>query len=180
VIGTTASPTNVFNQFTFAAPGLSAPLVTPPPNGSLRTFDVSANPGTSTDPANSFFGFGLAFINPPCLDASRYTGVQFTITGDLGTCAIALSLVPSQNNSVAFSSFGSCPAGAGCFGPFSGPLTAGTNVVRFSDISGGSPLDSLDPTDLNDIVWNMNVPTDGITAPCVASFTISDVSFVSF
>ena len=41
------------------------------------------------------------------------------------------------------------------------------------------PDPTLDPTTLNDIAWDVNVPTDGMTAPCVASFTVSDVSFVT-
>ena len=51
-------------------------------------------------------------------------------------------------------------------------------MVHFSDMSGGMPLPTLDPAALNDISWSIYVPTDGVTAPCVASFTVSDVSFV--
>jgi hypothetical protein len=43
----------------------------------------------------------------------------------------------------------------------------------------GSPDATLDPTALNDIGWTLNVPTDGVTARCSASFTIADVAFVS-
>jgi hypothetical protein len=33
-------------------------------------------------------------------------------------------------------------------------------------------------TALNAIGWNLTVPTDGVTAPCVASFTLTEVTFV--
>jgi hypothetical protein len=46
-------------------------------------------------------------------------------------------------------------------------------------MTGGQPLAAGDPSALNDISWNINVPSDGVTAPCNASFTISDVSFVN-
>jgi hypothetical protein len=181
ITGSSFSPTNPLGLFTYAGGGLAAPVVsaiTSPLDGSLQALQVAANPGTSSDPMNAFLGFGLGFGNPSCLDASAYTGVQFTITGDLGTCQLELSLTPSENNAVANGSVGVCSASA-CFGPFSGPVTAGTTVVHFADMSGGMPLPTIDPTALNDISWNLTVPTDGVTAPCAASFTVSDVSFVT-
>jgi len=88
--------------------------------------------------------------------------------------------VPSQDNSIANGPFGTCDPTAGpCFPPQSGPLGAGVNVVHFSDMTGGSPLSTLDPSGLNAVQWIMNVPTDGVTPPCMASFTISDVKFIN-
>jgi len=134
----------------------------------------------STDPANSFLGFGMGFFNPGCLDASAFTAIRFTLTGDLGTCSIAASLVPSEDNSTANGPFGTCDATANaCFPPQSGPLAPGVNVVHFTEMTGGSPVSSLNPTGLNGIQWVLNVPTDGVAPPCVASFTISDVTFVA-
>jgi hypothetical protein len=174
VIGSPSSPAGA--PFTYAAPGLAPPTaVQVSPDGAVQ---VSANPGTSTDPANAFLGFGFGFGNPPCVDASAYNAVRFTITGDLGTCALAVSLVPSQDNSVAFGPFGTCTLGNDCHTPFSGPIGVGTTVVHFTEMTGGNPLDGVDPTALNDISWNLTVPTDGVAAPCVANFTVSDVTFV--
>jgi hypothetical protein len=178
VFGSPSSPAGQFGLFTYAATGLATPIVTPVTSltdGSLQALQVVANSGTSSDPMNAFVGFGLGFGNPSCVDASAYTGVQFTVAGDLGTCQLLLQVIPSENNSVPF---GAC-TGTSCFGPFSGPLTTGTTVVHFSDMSAGMPLSTLDPAALNDIAWNLNVPTDGVTAPCMASFTVSDVSFVA-
>lgn len=178
VFGSPSSPAGQFGLFTYAATGLAAPIVTPvtsPTDGSLQALQVAANPGTSSDPMNAFVGFGLGFGNPSCVDASAYTGVQFTVAGDLGTCQLLLQVISSENNTVPY---GAC-TGTSCFGPFSGPLTTGTTVAHFADMLGGMPLPTLDPAALNDIAWNLNVPTDGVTAPCVASFTVSDVSFVT-
>jgi hypothetical protein len=63
--------------------------------------------------------------------------------------------------------------------PSSGPITTGTNVIRFADMTGGTPLATVDATALNGVQWTLTAPTDGVTAPCVATFTISDVSFVT-
>ncbi len=166
--------------FTYAATGLAAPTVTTLFNtdGTTAGLQVSANPGATTDPNNAFLGFGMGFGNPPCLDASAYTGVQFTVTGDLGTCGLQLSLTPSQNNSVQFGPEGVCTA-ATCAGPFSPNVGVGTTIVSFSSMANGSPLPTLDATALNDISWNLTPPTDGVTAPCVANFSVTDVSFTT-
>jgi len=166
--------------FAYAAPGLTAPTVAQvfDPKTYRNQLQVSASPGVPTDADNAFFGFGVGFANPPCTDASAYNAVRFTITGDLGTCQMSMTLTPSQNNSVNNGPFGVCTTPGGCFGPFSGPLTTGVNTVSFSDFTGGVPLATLDPTALNAIGWHMIAPSDGVTAPCVASFTVSDVAFV--
>jgi hypothetical protein len=168
--------------FTYAAPGLNAPIVDQvfDPNTYRVQLQVSANPGVPTDSNNAFFGFGVGFGNPPCVDAGAFNAVRFSITGDLGTCQLSMSLTPSQNNAVDNGGFGVCTTPGGCFGPFSGPLAAGVNVVKFSDFTGGMPLATLDPTALNAIGWNLTAPSDGgVTAPCAANFTVSDVAFVT-
>ena len=171
------SPTGPMSQFTFSAPGLAPPVFTV---GSDFSLQVSVNPGVSTDPANAFLGFGFGFFNPPCLDARAFNGIQFTLSGDLGTCTLAASLAPSQDNSTANGPFGTCdPAAGPCLPPQSGPLGPGVNVVHFSDMTGGSPVPTLDPSGLNAIQWILNVPSDGVTPPCMASFTISDVKFIN-
>jgi hypothetical protein len=178
ITGSIASP--VGGTFTFSAPGLAAPtvLTTAGSDGSLQSLQVTATPGVSLDPANAFSGFGLFFTAPACLDAALFDGVQFTVSGDLGTCSLNVFLVPSEDNAVANGPFGTCAA-TSCVGPFSMPVGTGTNLIHFSDLGGGSPDATLDPTALNDIGWTLDVPTDGVTAPCSASFTIADVAFVS-
>jgi len=183
ITGVPFGPADPFGGlFTYAAPGLVAPAVTPvidPNTFIFQALQVSANPGVPTDADNAFFGFGLGFGNPPCLDAGAFNAIQFTVTGDLGTCQMLVTLTPSQNNAVANGPFGVCTTPGGCFGPFSGLLTTGVNTVRFTDLTGGVPLATLDPTALNAIGWHMLAPSDGVTGACAASFTVSDVAFVT-
>ncbi len=178
ITGSFASP--IGQPFTYAATGLTAPTVMPllNPDGSTQGLQVSANPGATNDPNNSFLGFGWGFGNPPCLDASAYTGVEFTITGDLGTCGLTLTLTPSENNSIQFGPEGVCTA-ANCAGPFSPSIGTGTTIVSFSSFANGSPLATLDATALNAIGWNLTVPSDGVTASCVANFNVTNVSFTT-
>ncbi len=163
-------------QFTYNAPNLIAPTITSitGSDGSFQGLQVSAAPGATTDPANAWFGVGMAL--PGCVDASAYTGVRFTIAGDLGTCSLAFVAAPAQKNAVAFG--GSCTE-ANCFSPASAPFGVGTTTVNFADLTGGSPDGPVDPSRLMDVQWQLQVPTDGTTAPCTANFTITDVSFVS-
>ena len=117
-----SGPPDPFGIFAFSAPGLVAPTVTPvidPNTFVFQAMPVSANPGVPSDANISFLGFGLGFGQPACLDASAFNAIQFTVTGDLGTCQLGVTLTPSQNNSVANGPFGVCPTPGGCFGPFS-------------------------------------------------------------
>jgi hypothetical protein len=176
--GSTASP--VGGTFTFAASTLTAPTVTPTlaSDGSIQSLQVTAAPGTTTDPFNAYSGFGLYFSKPACVDASAYSGVQFTVSGSLGTCSLNVFTSISEDSAMASAGpVGRCTA-TSCVSPYSAPLGLGTNVVPFTAMSGGTPDPTVDASALLNVGWTLNVPTDGVTAPCTASFTISDVSFV--
>jgi streptogrisin D len=164
--------------FTYQASGLTAPTVTVvnAADGSIQALQASVNPGATTNTQAAYLGFGLGFSNPACLDASAYDSVSFTIAGDLGTCRLTFSVLLSEDNSVNNSSFGRCTASS-CYSPASMPLAVGDNVASFADFRGGAPVTVVDPSALNGVQWNLTVPTDGMTAPCVANFTISNVRF---
>src|SRR5450432_599558 len=157
ITGSPLSPAG--GTYTYAAPNLIAPTVDPitSADGVLQGLNVSANPGVTSDPANSWTGLGLFFRAPPCVDATTYTGVKFTIAGDLGTCRLSFVAVPSEDNAVANGPVGTCTA-ASCISPSFGPITTGTTIVHFSEMSGGQPLATLDAAALNDIGWQLDVP----------------------
>jgi hypothetical protein len=175
----TGSPFTPVGGFAiYSAPGLVPPAVTQltSPDGVLQGLHVTASPGVPTEPGNDWFGVDLFLSNPACVDASAYSGVRFTVSGDLGTCRLALEAVTAQDNQVAFG--GACTQEI-CFGPLSAPVSTGTHVVRFADMTGGVPMPGVDATALQGIQWALNAPSDGVSAPCVADFTITDVSFVA-
>jgi hypothetical protein len=169
---TVAAPSN---SYSYAAPGLMPPSVLPSYDsaGVWQTLEVNAKTGVPTDPDQAYVGFGVPVFG--CVNASAYQGVTFTVTGDLGTCLLQFEVVARNNNAVQFG--GSCTATT-CYGPFSAPLSLGTSVVKFADMSGGNPNSTLDATQINDIQWQLTAPTDGVTAPCAARFTVSDIAFV--
>jgi hypothetical protein len=164
------------SAYTYAAMGLVPPSVMPiGVNG--QAFQVTAAPGTTTDPSQAWVGFGFSFQGPPCLNAKSFSGVQFTLNGDLGTCGLQFSVVTSEDISTAYNPYGACAAEP-CYPPMSAPLSIGTTTVRFAEMSGGMPMSMVDSTALVGIQWTLNLPTDAAIPPCVASFTVSDVSFV--
>jgi hypothetical protein len=46
-------------------------------------------------------------------------------------------------------------------------------------MTGGSPMATVDPAALNGVQWAVNVPTDGVSLACQASFTISNLTFIN-
>jgi hypothetical protein len=178
---TGSASTPVGGPFTYAAPNLTAPSIDPllsTDGSTVQGWHVTANPGVTTDPSNAWTGVGVGFGSPACLDARAYTGIRFTISGNLGTCGLSFLVVPSEDNAVANGTVGTCTAGSSCLSPSFGPVTAGTTIVHFADLSGGNPLATVDPAALNALAWQINVPTNGSPA-CNADFIITDVSFVN-
>jgi hypothetical protein len=162
----------------YAAPGLVAPTVSTAVTAMGDTqILVSENPGTTTDPTNAFTGFGIYFLS--CVDASAFTGVEFTVTGSLGTCALNFGVTQSDDGPVSNSGANARCTAATCISPSGPPIGTGTTVVHFSDLGMGTPDPRATPGSLIGINWNLEVPTDGVTAPCVANITVSGISFTN-
>jgi len=183
VVGVVDSPARdgSASKYAYAAPGLPLPTFDPvaSPGGGPLSFRVNFDPGTPSDPYLAWAGVGFIFQAPRCVDASAYTGIRFTLAGDLGTCDVNFRLDPSNDvMALGGGGLGACTASY-CGEPLSGSLSIGTTVLTFDDFFGGVPFPALDPSALIGLAWGFHAPSDGRTAPCKASFTISDVSFVN-
>jgi hypothetical protein len=171
----------VGQPYTFAGPGVAWPYVVGLPSAgsdALRAVQVSWSSGPILDPAQAQAGLGLTFLSPRCVDARAFTGVTFRVSGELGACRLQFGVVSSEDNPVTNGPFGSCLAGDKCIPPLSAPIGVGYAVVRFAELTGGSPLSVPDPAALNGVRWVLSAPTDADAGGCSASFTISDVAFV--
>ena len=168
--------------FTYAAPFLNAPMLSLEPKGDGQALRVLADPGVPVDGGDAWFGFGfgLFYIEGGCLDATGYAGVQFTIEGSLGTCQLRFGVSISEDDRGEDNPRGgSCALGAECYSPLSGPLLPGADgivMVPFAQISGGNPTKTVDATAITGVNWQLVAPLTG--DPCVATFTVDDVSFV--
>jgi hypothetical protein len=168
---------NVWGTFSIAASGQMAPTVTATEAGLSAAANLSAPAAAGQDWAIA----GLYFAETNCLDASTYTGVRFTISGDLGACSLNLSLDISQDLSTqADPGRGSCTASL-CYPPLSDvtakltpPKT--TITVPFTALAGGSPVTTFDASAITSVKWGLLTPAGG--GGCSATFTVSDVTFV--
>jgi hypothetical protein len=164
--------------YVFAAAGLNPPsVVRIGADGQPLAVQVTASPGIATDPSQAWSGFGFNFQAPPCLDARAFSGVRFTVSGDLGTCGLQFSVVTSEDASPTHNPLGACPAEP-CYPPTLGPVSIGPTTVSFEDLSGGMPMSTVDRAVLLGIQWTLDLPTDAAIPACIASFTVSDISFV--
>jgi hypothetical protein len=118
-----------------------------------------------------YAGGGLYF--DVCTSAPAFTGVQFTIVGDKGTCALELQVQTNSDKAVDTSGKkGTCATG--CVTPSAKALVVtGTApqpiTVPFSALMGGAP----NPFDLHEIVglqWQLTSPTT-----CTADITIDNI-----
>ncbi|HMC59393.1 MAG TPA: hypothetical protein VKJ01_09400, partial [Candidatus Solibacter sp.] len=101
----------------------------------------------------SYAGVVLYMNGPACIDGSAYTGVQFDLEGNVGTCGLTFGfgfaddLAPSSD-----SQRGICAA-TNCYGPSVAVTTTGTVKVPYTAVSGGSPDMAVDRQKLTGVQW---------------------------
>jgi hypothetical protein len=130
---------------------------------------------------------GTMILFDGCIDASAFTGVQFTISGSFSGCSLVYATGDVEHeDATRASTFASGPTGA--FAPqhrlSADDLgsTPRTIKLRFlgTDIQ-GNPATPIDPAKLIFAVWQFIVPIaadDGsATPPCAANVTIDDIKF---
>ncbi len=132
------------------------------------------------------WGLDLTFGFDSCVDASAFQGVSFTVEGDLGSCELSFSPLSSENASVNYYGPGSCsvPAPvthvaivAGCRAPRSEPLGTGSHLVRFADLTGGTPEPTVNPATLVGLQWWLAASSAPDAPPCVGEVRIVDIAF---
>jgi hypothetical protein len=164
------------------------------------TYTISAGMVNVTDTIESGAtgqsqGFGI-YLNgnaagTDCLDASRYTGVSFSLSGSLvGTgCAMQFAISDSEHDQIIPGVID--PKAAGPVGSYPPQLsitsaelvsTAVTIEVPFAGTNaptGGSPPTPIDPLKLVGLLWQMSTPvaSDGGAAECVWNINVSNVRF---
>jgi hypothetical protein len=121
-----------------------------------------------------------------CLDASMYTGVQFSIAGTVNAnCTIQFSINDSEHED-ATQAMGDPKASgaAGSYAPQLGipaaSITATPTMMKVPFMgtgapSGGSPMTPIDTMKLTGVQWQVTIPMG--TAMCMATLQISNLSF---
>jgi hypothetical protein len=162
--------------------------------------DVSAGQwhvqGAVTEPA----GFGL-FFTCELLDASRFTGIAFRMSGSVGLGQEVTFFVNGASNEVSRTwlvqegrgsnvrSFGRCfPAQSqfdgSCLAPrIVLPVSAEPIevFVPFAALANGSPEATLNPAEITAVQWALPVPVPGdagVNEPYAVDLIIDDIRFV--
>jgi len=134
--------------------------------------------------APQYLGTTLFFNN--CVDASAFSGVQFTISGSVSAaCQVIFGANDVAHDDKATDmAKGKCDAGSSCYAPNMAipmAVTSTPQVMQIPWITGSSVPDvPLDPSHLVGVQWQFTVgPTaDGGTAQnCTAELHIDDVKF---
>jgi hypothetical protein len=167
---------------TYAAPkvgGPSSPTYTIA--GGALTVTVNVSPTSKPQ----FLGALVSFNN--CIDASAFSGVQFTINGSLSGCQMQYATGDVAHQDITLGSrYASGPTGAypSQFRIAADDLTSTARTIKAPfarpDIL-GNPATALDPTKLILTLWQFTVPVapedDGGIEMCIGSVTIDDVRF---
>lgn len=128
--------------------------------------------------ANNFAGYGMYFNSSSCLDASKFSGIEFDLAGDLGGCSLRYLLQFAQDLSyIDDPGRGHCQnTDAVCLGPWA-PVTASANKIRlpFSSFSGGAPIATVDPKNLVTMQWQVSATS--AASGCAADITVKNVNF---
>jgi hypothetical protein len=147
----------------------------------VGTVDLVAHSYHVTGQVTTYSGFGLYFNR--CTDASRYRGISFKLSGTIG--GGALRLVPIVNETTPIdpvNMVGSCQfmneqtKFVDCVNPATTITASGSVTVLWSQLTGGKPRDSVDPTQLRGMQWVL-VWAPGLSY--AVDLTLDDVAFVS-
>jgi hypothetical protein len=148
------------------------------------TLDTTAKTWTLGGEIGGYSGGGL-YIGP-CVDASAYTGIEFTLGGSIAATSDAAGSNQLQVQVSQLSNWNVASAGGDCLtaGETCSPSIANIDVpatpsdvkVPFSTLSGGAPVAAFDPAHIIQIQWQLPWQCQGGT-PYMASVTIANVQF---
>jgi len=128
----------------------------------------------------SGFGLGFNFDNGHNVDASSYSGVTFTIKGNVGpsnTLTLGVQNGPDSSSTSTFSSCATCAAGCGDPNKVFTVVPGGATIsLKWSDFTGGQPHPGVDPKQLLGLIWFFGWTGQGST-PYAVDVTIDDVKF---
>jgi hypothetical protein len=139
-----------------------------------------------TGTVGDWSGFGLWF-GACTVDMSAYRGVSFEISGNVGSSGSVTLVVPTGPDSTpnaCQTNVGSCTGGTSCKGPsktIAIPATPGTPiVVLWSDLVGGNPVASPDPSQILGLLWTFDwTDWGGVkSSPYPVDVTVGSISLV--
>ena len=155
---------------------------------SQNSFVATATPGTGlvlSGQVATYTGIGLYLSQ--CVDASAFQGIEFTISGNVGSATpdagapgeLTFSVSTPVDSKVQDGVGNTCTL-SGCGSPgytFSVPAQPTTLRVTWEMLTGGSPVFVLNPGKISGIQWSLPWPCTTNPVPYAAQIVLSDVSF---
>jgi hypothetical protein len=143
------------------------------------------NVSTDVPPAAGPQYLGTTLYFNSCLDASFYSGVQFTISGSITGCELVFGVNDIIHDDHASDSKGTCDAGSNCYAPnmvVAMPVTSSPTVMQIPWITAGGSVPNvpLNTSQLVGVQWQFNIaptPDGGTPENCTAQVQIKDVKF---
>jgi hypothetical protein len=198
VFGSWSADPSVFGGGTYFYPGMGPgtdSLADPAAGlycttlGSQNSFMATATPGTGWVLSGRVVTFsGAGFYLYHCVDASKFHGIEFTISGNVGNAELDAGSPNQMTFSVrtppdlaAGSGAGNTCTLPGCTSPyysFTVPAEPTTMQVTWEMLRGGAPIYVLDPTaGIWGLEWTLPWPCTSNPTPYDTSVTIRDVAF---
>lgn len=155
---------------------------------SQNSFVATATPGKGlvlSGQVATFTGIGLYLSQ--CVDASAFQGIEFTISGNIGSATpdggtpgeLTFSVSTPVDSKVQDGAGNTCTLN-GCSSPsytFSVPAQPTTLRVTWEMLTGGTPIFVLNPGKISGIQWSLPWPCTTNPVPYAAQIVLSDVSF---
>jgi hypothetical protein len=157
------------------------PFIKPTYTTDNGTLNITADFPQTAGP--QYIGTTLYFLS--CLDASAFTGVEFTISGSItSACALVFGANDVWHYDVGSDKKGKCDAGSSCYAPNMAvkmAVTSTPTTMQIPWIMGSSVPDvPLDPSQLVGVQWQFTIgpAADGGTPTnCTADLHITNVKF---
>jgi hypothetical protein len=145
------------------------------------TFNVMEAHGATSAP--QYVGILIGFT--ACVDASAFTGVEFSLDGSASGCTIQYSTNDAPHDDMVTDPKGTCTLGGQCYSPqaaITEPLPTASTVVMepFITTAGGNPSLPTDPKQLTAVQWQFTIAATaegGTPGTCMANLNIKNVKF---
>jgi hypothetical protein len=122
---------------------------------------VATRTATAAGPAN----IGIAFTFDPCADASAFSGVSFSISGQITGCSVLFQVDDTERS------------GGGNGGPATtvNAVTGTPQTVKLAwSTTGGQPTGPTDGARVAILIWGFSIQP---STTCMANVTIGDLTF---
>lgn len=156
-------------------------------SGGALTFTATVSAAGTGQDLYPYNGFVVYINGPACTDASQYTGVSFSISGDPGMCGLVFSINDAEHGD---STTGADMRFTGPAGAYAPQLLIGSMVssakttiqvpFKGAAFANGNPAYDatvgIDPKAIAGVQWQFT-NTSTSTAPCTGNITVDDITF---